>query len=322
MANDITVNFVEDGSKKLEQAFQRVGAAADDMDAKVRDSADSFDRVAESADTVDTRAMGFRDTLTGLQDGLAGIKAVNEGGLGLESLLLLGFGIGDLASGMSNFLAPALKSVAAGMKALNLTFLTSPITLIIAAVALLAAGFVLAYQKSETFRKIVHAALDGVKDAALAVANWFKGPFVKFFQDAWSKITGLPGKLKDAFAKVQGWISAPFKAAFNGVADAWNATVGRLSFSVPSWVPVIGGNGFDVPDIPKFHSGGVVPGLPGQEVLGLLQAGERVVPRGESTATTVNLHISGKGSFATMFLEAVRTGDLRLSVSGGRVQVA
>jgi hypothetical protein len=53
-------------------------------------------------------------------------------------------------------------------------------------------------------------------------------------------------------------ITAPFKAAFRAVAGLWNNTVGKLSFTVPSWVPGFGGKGFDVPDIPVLGDGGIV----------------------------------------------------------------
>jgi hypothetical protein len=318
--NEVTLTFAGD-SDKLERAFDRVAESAERMDGRVRDSAASFDRVAESADTVDTRAMGFRDTLTGLQDGFAGIKAVTEDGLGLESLLLLGTGVGDLASGMSNFLAPALKSAVGGMKALNLAFLTSPITIIIAAVAALTAGFVIAYQKSETFRRIVNGALHGVKDVALAVARWFRGPFVEFFQRAWSTITGLPGKLKGAFAKVQGWVTAPFRNAFNAIRNLWNSTLGGKGFG-PVRLPGLP----DIPGfrIPKLHTGGVVPGARGQEVLTLLQAGERVVPAGAGTGqpVVVELRITGSGPAYWWIHEGVRHGKIKLTAGNARVVVA
>jgi hypothetical protein len=55
-------------------------------------------------------------------------------------------------------------------------------------------------------------------------------------------------------------ISAPFKAAFRAVAGLWNNTIGKLSFTVPSWVPGLGGKGFDVPDIPVLGDGGIVRG--------------------------------------------------------------
>jgi len=83
----------------------------------------------------------------------------------------------------------------------------------------------------------------------------------------------------------------PFKAAWNGVASLWNANVGSLSFSVPDWVPGIGGNGFDMPNLPKFHTGGVVPGRPGEEVFAVLQAGERVLTADQAAGSMVGVHI-------------------------------
>jgi hypothetical protein len=42
------------------------------------------------------------------------------------------------------------------------------------------------------------------------------------------------------------------------VAWLWNNTVGKLSFTIPSWVPKYGGSGFNVPDIPELAQGGIV----------------------------------------------------------------
>lgn len=75
----------------------------------------SLGRVSEGFDTTDTRAMGFRDTLTGLMDGFQG---ATDSSLPLsERLLLLGTGVGDLASGMVNFLIPTLGKTVAAMGA-------------------------------------------------------------------------------------------------------------------------------------------------------------------------------------------------------------
>ena len=81
---------------------------------------------------------------------------------------------------------------------------------------------------------------------------------------------------------------------------------------MPDWVPGIGGKGFDMPNLPVMHSGGVVPGTPGTEVLALLQAGERVTPIGGSGATTVHLIIEGTG-----LLKGLRK---EIRVQGGNVQ--
>jgi hypothetical protein len=49
-----------------------------------------------------------------------------------------------------------------------------------------------------------------------------------------------------------------YKGIFNGIATLWNNTIGKLSFKVPSWVPGLGGKGFDVPNIPMLAEGGIV----------------------------------------------------------------
>jgi len=51
-----------------------------------------------------------------------------------------------------------------------------------------------------------------------------------------------------------------FKTLFNGIAKLWNNTVGKLAFKIPSWVPGLGGFGFEVPNIPYLAEGGIVTG--------------------------------------------------------------
>jgi hypothetical protein len=92
------------------------------------------------------------------------------------------------------------------------------------------AGLVLAYNKFAWFR-------DGVKAV------------FKFLGDA-------IGVWVDAIKTEFNVLSTVFKVLFNGVAWLWNNTVGKLSFKVPDWVPVIGGKGFNVPDIPMLSFGG------------------------------------------------------------------
>ena len=51
-----------------------------------------------------------------------------------------------------------------------------------------------------------------------------------------------------------------YKTLFNGIAKLWNNTVGKLEFEIPDWVPLIGGKGFSVPEIPMLADGGIVTG--------------------------------------------------------------
>jgi hypothetical protein len=300
MAGNTVAITIAGDSKPAEDAFRRVGDASDDMGRRVAD--DGFGRAAEAADSVDTKAMGFRDTLTGLQDGALGIKQAAAGDWGFETLLLLGFGLGDLASGMVNFLIPAMKGFTTAVKANTLAMLASPTTWIVLAIIALIAVIVLIATKTDWFSKAWAASWKWIKNTAANVWDWLKQ---------------VPGWIGTAFGKIAGFITAPFRAAFNFVADAWNNTIGRLSFTFPGWIPGIGGNSINVPNIPKFHSGGVVGGTPGSEQLAILQAGERV-----STA-------GGGGPVVTLRSDGSRVVDVLLELvaegvqgRGGNVQVA
>lgn len=306
-------------SKPAEDAFRRVGSASRDMEREVDRSGDAFERARDRADDVDTKAMGFRDTLTGIQDGTEGIKRAASGDWGFETLLLLGFGIGDLASGLFNFLIPALKSTRIAQLGLNMAFLTSPLTWIILGIVALVAAFVILWKKSEAFRNFWKGAWDVIKRAASGAWDWIKNAASR----TWEWLKKIPGWIRDKFASIADTVSRPFRSAFNFIADAWNNTIGRLSWTVPGWVPGIGGNTISVPHLPHFHSGGRVPGVPGTEVPIMAMAGEEVVPRGEA-ARGDTVHVTVKLD-SDVLIEGTarevrrRGGNVQLVLGGGNV---
>lgn len=341
--NTVTMTFAGD-STQLESAFDRVGSAARSMDRDVRASADGFDRVGQAADDVDTRAMGFRDTLTGVQDGMEGVRVAQDG-IGFEALLLMGFAIGDLASGLYNFLIPAMKSgvrwlratrvgtlaAAAAQKVaafgskvwagaqwlLNAALTANPIGLVVVAIGALVAAVVLIATKTTWFQDLwrgvwgriggpVTAAWNGIRRVTARVFDWY---------------LSLPGKIGRAFSRIGDLISAPFRAGFNAVSRAWNATVGRLSWSLP------GVGSISAPRLPTFHTGGTVPGSPGEQVPILALAGEEVRPPGRAGGSLTIRVEAGAGApmeraFADMFLGLIRTGVIRLVADQGRVRPA
>lgn len=295
--NTVTLNFTGQ-TKQLEDSFDRVGSSSKEMGRKVEESSDGFHKAGEAADEVDTKAMGFRDTLTGVQDSMKGTSLIAKGDL-FNGFLTLGMGVGDLGSGFYNFLIPAFAKAKTAVLGLNLTFLSSPIFWVIAAVVLLVAAIVLIATKTDWFQRAWRAAWGWIKDAASNTWEWLKK---------------LPGWIGSAFATVANAITAPFRWAFNFIADAWNHTIGRLSWTVPGWVPFIGGNTISVPNLPKFHSGGVVPGVPGSEQLALLQAGERVETRGAGGGDVV--HVVVKIDRDTL-LDVIAKGNRRGGLSLG-----
>jgi TP901 family phage tail tape measure protein len=96
---------------------------------------------------------------------------------------------------------------------------------------------------------------------------------------AWSRISGAFESIKSGIASVWGFfqtakdvistvftgisnaITAPFEAAFNGIKNLWNSTIGGFGFKVPDWVKytgvgaLIAGAEFR---IPTFATGGMV----------------------------------------------------------------
>lgn len=299
--NQITLTFAGD-STDATKAFSEVGAASEKMTDKVKESGSAFDRTREGFDTAEQRARGFRDIITGTKDAVVGFSAVLKGDFSSDALLTAGAGVADLAGGFANFLVPAMKSsvewlgktkvgqlaVAAASKIwtagqwlLNLALSANPIGLVVIAVAALVAAVVLIAKKTTWFQDIWRVSWGFIKKYALVVWEWL--------QD-------LPGRIAKVFNKVADFIKAPFRAAFNFVADAWNNTIGRLSWTVPSWVPLIGGNSISVPHLPKFHQGGLVPGAPGQDLLAVVRAGERITPAGTAGASGLTLVIRSGGS--------------------------
>lgn len=220
--------------------------------------------------------------------------------------------------------------VTAAQWAWNAAQLASPTTWIILAIVALIAVIVLIATKTTWFQTAWKKSWSGIKAAAEAVGSWFKDTlWGKWIRPAWDAIIGggkkaldwylsLPGKILGIAGQLADAISSPFRSAFNSVARAWNNTVGQLSWTVPGWVPGIGGNSISVPNLPTFHQGGKVPGAPGQEVMAIVQAGERVTSLAGSAGGGGDIVIrSGGTRLDDLLVEVLATAIGR---RGGNVQ--
>ena len=174
-------------------------------------------------------------------------------------------------------IAAALGAIAASIIAINVAMALNPISLIAIGVIALVAALVAAYQRFEAVRTIVDAVFGGLR--------FFVSNAVENFKDMLTVV----------------------KAVFNGIATAWNNTVGKLKFTVPGWVPGIGGKGFDMPDIPMLANGGIVTG-PTLAMIG--EAGpEAVIPlnRMGSMGGGNNVTINVNGGDPQAVVNALRT---------------
>ena len=214
-------------------------------------------------------------------------------------IVTLGLVIGTLATAILavNAGMAAYNAIQAVTAALNTALTASFSALWVATGAVVIIGIIAAIVALQAKFNIFGVAIEGLKTGF----NAFWG----VVKDVWSKISGafttgfsfITSAFGAWYSGVRQYIDAlysAFKTVFNGVASIWNNTVGKLSFKVPGWVPVIGGKGFDVPDIPMLAEGGIVTG-PTLAMIG--EAGpEAVIPldRGGlmGSGTTINVTVT------------------------------
>lgn len=111
------------------------------------------------------------------------------------------------------------------------------------------------------------------------------GNFNALVRDFWN-LVGSIGQVIWGIVEV---ITSPFAEAFRQIKRLWNNTIGRMSFTVPSWVPGIGGSSFSMPQLANggtlTSAGTVMVGEAGPEIL-TLPRGARVTPLSSADATT------------------------------------
>jgi phage-related protein len=293
-----------------------------DFEAGMKSAAASTDKLERSLKSADSATSKFDDGLGKVNDGLGSSTekfrstADLAGGLGdvlgiqaAGPLAMYATGFADIADGLGGLLAPALAKAKAAFMAMNATLLANPIFLVVAALAALTIGFVVAYKKSETFRNIVNKVFGSVKDAA--------GDFLGFVKNAVAGAAKVIGRVADI-------ITTPYRIAFKAIAAMWNATLGGFGISIPGFSipfgPSFGGLSFTIPDIPTFRATGgplnanqaAIVGERGPELFVPSGAGT-VVPNGQLGSSKVELVVSGDAALVELIRRVVR-------VRGGNVQ--
>ena len=149
-----------------------------------------------------------------------------------------------------------------------------------------------------------------IRDALSDVWRTVSAPFERGINVAmgWidsllNKVWGIAGNVYNFMVNVADTLYQPFKAAFDAIRGAWNNTVGGFGFTVPSFVPEIGGKSFK---IPKMAAGGIVS-RPTIAMIG--EAGpEAVVPlRGGFGNTIINVYaLTANAEVGRKVYEALR----------------
>jgi hypothetical protein len=140
---------------------------------------------------------------------------------------------------------------------------------------------------SGAIQKVIYV-IGGIIEAFKAVWYFVKGIFQLLTGNTEGAADSMKKSFSAAFSAIKNVIKSivsPFVGVLNAISDAWNNTVGKFNFKVPSWVPIIGGKTFNVPNLPRinlanFAEGGTVFPQTGGVIARVAEAGrpERIEP--------------------------------------------
>lgn len=333
-------------AEESESAFDRAGEGADGAESKAQGFSDTLTGTKDIMGGVGEIAKGnlfegFVMAGQGAAD-LAGgmatflipaLKKAYQNGIQATTAMVKQTAAAGVQKAAMVGSAVATGAMTLAQKGLNAAMKANPIGIVITLLALLVGGIIYAYKKSETFRSVVNGALNAVRAVAGSVFGWIRDnwraitgillapfslvvkPIYKHRDSILAAIRGVPGAISGFMSGVASTITAPFRAAFNGIRSAWNSTVGGKGFSVPSWVPNIGGKGFS---IPYFHTGGIVSGAMGAETLAVVKAGERVTGGRNSGGGSTVVFKSDGSRVGKLLVQILRDA---IRIEGGDVQV-
>lgn len=189
--------------------------------------------------------------------------------------------IGGIVSALSTFIATGgLATAATTALGAAVGFLTSPITLTVAAIGALITIIVLLVKNWDTVKDVAKKTWEAIKVIWGAVSFWFKS----------NVLDPLSRGFKGMVNGVIGFLNGMIRGIISGVNAAIRA-VNKLSFNVPDWIPGIGGKRFgfnlkavSAPQIPYLAKGAVIPpNAPFMAVLGDQRHGTNI----EAPLTTI-----------------------------------
>ena len=229
--------------------------------------------------------------------------------LGLAGSVVLANAAWKLYNGWLVISTASMWAARTASLALAIALDANPLFLIITALGLIVLGIGVLMQAGVDFGKVWDAVWSTAKSWVIEAGLW---------------IAGFIGDLRRTFAAVRDIILTPFKAAFNAVADIWNGTIGTIGFTVPDWVPGVGGKSFHVPKIshwlaeggPAMSGGAYWVGERGPEPFFPAENG-RVLSSAEAKSALAG---GGSGGGDTYFLVQIGDEPIRTIVRAEKVE--
>lgn len=121
----------------------------------------------------------------------------------------------------------------------------------------------------------IPAAIDGIAGAFTGVVDILSSIYTWLLVLIPDAIGWVKDKMVSMVTTIADLMRGAFRAVLNPIVEFLNVIIRMLNRINPF---------DDIPEIPlpEFHRGGIVPGLPGQEVPIMAMAGERVIPTGQN----------------------------------------
>lgn len=120
-------------------------------------------------------------------------------------------------------MSAATKAAAAAQWLFNAAMSANPVMLIVIALIALIALFVIAYKRSETFRRIVDAAFRGILTAAKVAWRWIKTAFTTIWKVLQVPVKAYMAYIKFVFNVIRAIVTGAMKVIKAVVTGAWNA---------------------------------------------------------------------------------------------------
>jgi SLT domain-containing protein len=249
--------------------------------------------------------------------------------------------------------AIAAKAVAVASKAwaavqwlVNAALTANPIGIVIVAIAALAAGIVIAYKRSDTFRRVVDTVFRAIRGAVGTAVNFIIGLLRSWLDVQFNVVAGI----LRVMGKLPGPMGAPFRKAEEAVRGA-KKTIDTQLDGVQKRVNRLTGKTIDIKartdveitksvrqylaasNVPGFHARGDIIRRPTLAVVGEGRAPESVIPWDPAyrtraldlwTTTGRQLGVPGfqMGALAGRFRTPTIDETRRIGISEGRVAAA
>lgn len=140
--------------------------------------------------------------------------------------------IGKMATGISALMGAysSIKTVMAAttiaQNGLNLAFLASPITWIIAGIVALVATFAILWNKCDAFREFWINLWEAIKNVCSVVGDWLVNFFTVTIPEAWNSVVtffqGIPAWFEDIWNSISTGVQTAWKGICDYLSNLWN----------------------------------------------------------------------------------------------------